>query len=314
MMTTKTIPKGWMLTLLSAVFMFITFTACEEVSTDASLDPDFIEFEAKGGTQKVKVDKQEYKSYGLLDIYYEDYDYIDEEDEGWLSVKDNNDGTYTFTAKPNTTPDKREVKVRFWFSNNDNPKYIGGDPKSVRVIQKGNDDASVKTDMIEHAYVNAFVISGRFVDNNGKEYDGQEGDGAIWFSNSDWNNYSFTQKTTMNDNNLHVELSGNKDDCNADLSFDINDFNNLEIGKSKLVNVQLTYEDPTPFNRHYSVKITDIPITEIEKNIGVRIRAFGEVGNGVKFSDFTFSSTQKSLKDVYYDSQHNGIDIYIKFN
>ena len=93
MMTTKTTPKGWMLTLLSAVFMFITFTACEEVSTDASLDPDFIEFEAKGGTQKVKVDKQEYKSYGLLDIYYEDYDYIDEEDEGWLSVKDNNDGT-----------------------------------------------------------------------------------------------------------------------------------------------------------------------------------------------------------------------------
>ena len=318
MMITKTTPKGWMLTLLSALFMLIAFTACIEDSTDASLYPDRIEFEAKGGTQMVKVDKQEYKYYGLdfieyYDLHYKPINY--EEDEGWLSVKENNDGTYTITAKPNTTPDKREASVYFWFSNDDHHlEYRGGDPLSVRVTQKGNDDASVKTDMIEHAYVNAFVISGRFVDNNGKEYDGQEGDGAIWFSNSDWNNYSFTQKTTMNDNNLHVELSGNKDDCNADLSFDINDFNNLEIGKSKLVNVQLTYEDPTPFNRHYSVKITDIPITEIEKNIGVRIRALGEVGNGVKFSDFTFSSTQKSLKDVYYDSQHNGIDIYIKFN
>lgn len=309
-MITKTTPKGWMLTLLSAVFMFITFTACEEVSTDASLDPDFIEFEAKGGTQKVKVDKQEYKSYGLLDIYYEDYDYIDEEDEGWLSVKDNNDGTYTFTAKPNTTPDKREVKVRFWFSNNDNPKYIGGDPKSVRVIQKGNDDASVETDMIESVNVNACVIYGKFLSSiTGKEVEAQIG-GGFWFDNND--RYSFTQQTTVDGDRLHVILTGKANERTATLDFYINNFNPLEAGVSTL-NVKYYLETPSKDEEIY-VEMINIPITEVLNTQNTTVHAEGWVKDGVKFIDLIYHSPQSSLVEPYFDSQYNHISIYIEFN
>ena len=307
MRTTKTTPKGWMLRLLSALFMFITFTACEEDSTDAYLYPNFIEFEAKGGTQKVKVDKQKYKSYGLDYVFYKDYYFIDEEDKGWLDVKENNDGTYTITAKSNTTPDKREAAVGFWFSYNENQEYKGGDPLSVRVIQKGDSDASIKTDMIESVNVNACVICGKFLSSiTGKEVEAQIG-GGFWFDNND--RYSFTQQTTVDGDKLHVELKGKANERTAYLVFYINNFSNLEAGVSTL-NIKYHLETPSKDEQIY-VAVNNIPITEI---LDTKVHAEGWVKDGVKFIDLIYSSPQSSLIEPYFDSQYNHICIYIVFN
>ena len=307
MMEAKPKTPRCLLTLLSTLFMFITFTACEEDSTDAYLYPDFIEFEAKGGTQKVKVDKQKYKSYGLDYVSYKDYYFIDEEDKGWLDVKENNDGTYTITAKSNTTPDKREAAVRFWFSHNENQEYKGGDPLSVRVIQKGNSDTSIKTDMIESVNVNACVICGKFLSSNtGKEVEAQIG-GGFWFDNND--RYSFTQQTTVDGDRLHVELNGKANERTAYLLFNINNFNNLEAGVSTL-NVKYNLETPSKDEQIY-VAVNNIPVTEILDN---KVHAEGWVKDGVKFIDLIYSSPQSSLIEPYFDSQYNHISIYIEFN
>ncbi len=313
-MITKTTPKGWMLTLLSALFMLIAFTACIEVSTDASLYPDRIEFEAKGGTQMVKVDKQEYKYYGLdfieyYDLHYKPINY--EEDEGWLSVKENNDGTYTITAKPNTTPDKREASVYFWFSNDDHHlEYRGGDPLSVRVTQKGGDDASVETDMIESVNVNACVIYGKFLSSiTGKEVEAQIG-GGFWFDNND--RYSFTQQTTVDGDRLHVILTGKANERTATLDFYINNFNPLEAGVSTL-NVKYYLETPSKDEEIY-VEMINIPITEVLNTQNTTVHAEGWVKDGVKFIDLIYHSPQSSLVEPYFDSQYNHISIYIEFN
>lgn len=79
---------------------------------DASVDPDKLEFEAKGGTKEVKIDKGSYQYCGAD---------MAPDDKGWLEASVGGDGTVSVTAKANEEGEERKATLNCWVSDKPSP-------------------------------------------------------------------------------------------------------------------------------------------------------------------------------------------------
>lgn len=79
---------------------------------DASVDPEKLEFEAKGGTKQVKIDKGSYQYCGAD---------VAPDDKSWLEVTASDDGTVSVTAKANTEGEERQSTLNCWVSDKASP-------------------------------------------------------------------------------------------------------------------------------------------------------------------------------------------------
>ena len=83
-----------------------------KAKVDASVDPEKLEFEAKGGTKQVKIDKGSYQYCGAD---------VAPGDKSWLEATVSEDGTVSVTAKANTEGEERQSTLNCRVSDKASP-------------------------------------------------------------------------------------------------------------------------------------------------------------------------------------------------
>ncbi len=88
------------------------FVGDVKAKKDASVNPEKLEFEAKGGTKQVKIDKGSYQYCGAD---------VAPDDNSWLEATVSDDGTVSVTAKANTEGEERQATLNCWVSDKASP-------------------------------------------------------------------------------------------------------------------------------------------------------------------------------------------------